>query len=102
MVIRPNECPKYGSIQISKQFQQKLYTSGGSCIFTRNTIQTKEVNYLRGLGSEKVFEMSAVELSDSGPILACIYRSSDSDLYEFLLKLELLITKVHSKGTLNS
>jgi len=42
--------------------------------------------------------MSAVELSDSGPILACIYRSSGSDLYEFLFKLELLIAKVHSKG----
>jgi hypothetical protein len=27
--------------------------SGGSCIFTRNTIQTKEVNCLSGLGSEK-------------------------------------------------
>jgi hypothetical protein len=42
--------------------------------------------------------MSAVELSDSGPILACIYRFPDSDFYEFLLKLELLISKVHSKG----
>jgi hypothetical protein len=27
-------------------------TSGGSCIFIRNTIQNKEVNYLSGLGSE--------------------------------------------------
>ena len=42
--------------------------------------------------------MSTVELSDSGPILACIYRSPDSDIYKFLLKLELLITKVNSKG----
>jgi hypothetical protein len=43
--------------------------------------------------------MSAVELSGSGTFLACIYRSSDSDFYEFLVyKLELLITKVHSKG----
>lgn len=42
--------------------------------------------------------MSAVELSGSGTILACIYRSSDSNSYEFLIcKLELLITKVHSK-----
>jgi len=38
-------------------------TSGGSCVFIRNTIQTKEVNYLSGLGSEKVFEMFVVELT---------------------------------------
>ena len=42
--------------------------------------------------------MSTVELSDSGTILACIYRSPDSDFYEFLSKLGLLLTKVHSKG----
>ena len=47
-------------------------TSGGSCIVTRNTIPTKEVNYLGCLGSEKVFEMSAFELSDCGTILSCI------------------------------
>jgi hypothetical protein len=50
------------------------------CIFIRNTIQTKEVNYLRGLGSEKVFEMFVVELPDFGT------------MYVFLHKLELLIT----------
>ena len=49
--------------RLASNFSRRYSTSGGSCIFTRNTIQTKEVNYLRGLGSEKVFEMSAVELS---------------------------------------
>ena len=48
--------------------------------------------------SENFFEMSVVELPDSGTILAYIYRSPDSAFYEFLCKLELLITKVHSKG----
>ena len=42
--------------------------------------------------------MSAVKLSGSGTILACIYRSPDSDFHEFLCKLELIITEVHSKG----
>jgi hypothetical protein len=28
---------------------------GGSFIFTGNTIQTEEVNYLSGLGSKKIF-----------------------------------------------
>jgi hypothetical protein len=38
------------------------------------------------------------ELSDLGIILACIYRSPDSDFDKFLSKLDILITKVHSKG----
>jgi hypothetical protein len=38
------------------------------------------------------------ELSDLGTILACIYRSPDSDSDKFLSKLEILITKIHSKG----
>jgi len=41
--------------RLLSNFSRSYSTSGGSCIFTRNTIQTKEVNYLRGLGSEKVF-----------------------------------------------
>jgi hypothetical protein len=79
-------------------FSRSYSTSGGSCIFTINTIQAKEGNYLFGLGSKNVFEMSVVELPDSGTILAYIYRSPDSAFYEFLCKLELLIIKVHSKG----
>jgi len=54
----------------------------------------KEVNYLRKLGIEKVFELSAVELSDIDTIVACIFRSPDSDFYEFLHRLELLFLKV--------
>ena len=64
----------------------------------RNNVETKEVEYLRGLGKEKVFEISAVELSDIDTILACIYRSPDSDFYKFLHILELLILKAASKG----
>jgi hypothetical protein len=37
---------------------------GGSCIFVGKDWRTKEVNYLKGIGSEKVFEMSIVQLLD--------------------------------------
>jgi hypothetical protein len=67
--------------------------SGGSCIFIRNSIETIEVECLKGLGKEKVCEISAVELSD----IDTIYRSPDSDFYKFLHELELLILKVSSK-----
>jgi exonuclease III len=84
--------------RLASNFSRSYSTSGGSCIFTRNTIETKDVNYLKDLGQEKIFEISATELSTSNTILACIYRSPDSDFYTFLHILELLITKVSSKG----
>ena len=84
--------------RLASNFSRSHSTSGGSFIFTRNTIETKDVNYLKDLGQEKFFEISATELSTSNTILACIYRSPDSDFYTFLHILELLITKVSSKG----
>jgi len=39
-----------------------------------------------------------VELPEYHTILACIYRSPDSDFYEFLNKLEVLVVKVSSKA----
>ena len=84
--------------KLVSKFCRSSSASGGSCIFTKNTLQTKEINYLSSLGSVKVFGVSAVELADFGIILACIYRSPDSDFYEFLGKLEALITRVFSKG----
>jgi len=84
--------------RLVSSFSRNHSASGGSCIFIRSNIETREVKYLKVLGKEKVFEISAVELSDIDTILACIYRSPDSDFYEFLHKLELLILKVSSKG----
>jgi len=67
--------------RLVSNFSRNHSASGGSCIFIRN-----------------VFEISAVELSDIDIILACIYRSPDTDFYKFFQKLELLILKVSSKG----
>ena len=55
------------------KFCRNSSTSGGSCTFTKNSIRTTEVNYFKSLGKNKVFEVSAVELSDFNAILACIY-----------------------------
>jgi hypothetical protein len=53
------------------------------CIFIRNNIETKDVEYFKGLRKGKVIEISAVELTDIDTILACMYISPDSDFYEF-------------------
>ena len=84
--------------RLVSNFSRTHSLSGGSCIFTRNSIATKEVNYFRKLRNKKAFEISAVELPDNGIILACIYRSTDSDFHTFFHILELLIFKVSSKG----
>jgi len=84
--------------RLVSNFSRSHSASGGSCIFVRNTIETKDVNYLRNLGKEGVFEVSATELFTTNTILACIYRSPDSDFCTFLHTLELLISKVSSKG----
>ena len=84
--------------KLVSSFSRSHSASGGSCIFIRNTIETKDVNYLRDLGKEKVFEISAIELPDINTIIACIYRSPDSDFYIFLQTLERLIFKISSKG----
>jgi len=84
--------------RLVSSFSRSHSASGGSCIFIRNTIETKDVNYLRDLGKENVFEISAIELPDNSTIIACIYRSPDSDFYTFLYTLEWLIFKVSSKG----
>jgi exonuclease III len=85
--------------RLVSNFSRNHRASGGLCIFIRNNIETKEFEYLKGLRKEKkVFEITAVELTDIDTILACIYRSPDSDFYEFLHKLQLLILNVSSKG----
>jgi hypothetical protein len=53
---------------------------------------------LKGLGSEKGFEMTIVEFLDFKFNLACIHRSPDGDFYKCLDKLETVICKVQSKG----
>jgi hypothetical protein len=84
--------------RLVSSFSRSHSASGGSCIFVRNSIDTKDVNYLWVLGKEKAIEMSAIELPDNNTIIACIYRAPDSDFYTFLHNLEWLIFKVFSKG----
>ena len=79
-------------------FSRSSRNSGGSGIFVRNFLHTKDVDYLKELGSENTSELSAVELIDFNLILVCIYRSPGGNFYEFLHKLESVICKVQSRG----
>jgi hypothetical protein len=54
------------------------------------------------MGQEKAFELSDVELLDIKTVIVCIYRSPESDLDEFLAKLEFMIRRIqeHTKKRL--
>jgi hypothetical protein len=76
---------------------------GGSCIFVKDVLRTRQIHYLRGLGDEETFEPWAVELLDIKLATVCIYRSPESDIDEFLGKLDSVIKIIqeHKKGSLS-
>ena len=64
-------------------FSRKKYYHGGSCLYVKKGISTKELNCLKGISVEKDFELSATELVDYGYIIVCIYRAPDSKFWSF-------------------
>jgi len=78
-------------------FVEKIVTMGGSCIFVKQGIITKELNFLNNLGEDKSIEMSAVERVKYGIIVICIYRSPDGQAGIFFNKLEMIIQKLIGK-----
>jgi hypothetical protein len=55
-------------------FSRKKYDHGGSCIYVKQGIRTKELNCFKGISEEKECEMSVTELIDYGCITVCTYR----------------------------
>jgi hypothetical protein len=53
-------------------FSRKNYEHGGSCIYVKNGIRTRELNYLKDWNEEKESEMSATELADYEAIILSI------------------------------
>ena len=78
-------------------FGRKTHKHGGSCIYVKKSIRTRDVHYLGDISVEKDFEMSVVEVVTYGYIIVCIYRSPDGNYIQFLKNLELVIQKIQSK-----
>jgi hypothetical protein len=75
-------CHKLHAININNfilanAFNRKNNDHGGSCIFVKKGILTKELNSLNELREEKSFEISVIELVKYPIIVTCIYRSPD-------------------------
>jgi len=91
------------SVQIDQfkmvsSFSRSTRSGGGSCIFSKNFLRTKEVEFLKDYGCENTFELSAIEFIDFNFVLICTYRSPDSNFDEFLQILEIVICKVQTRG----
>jgi hypothetical protein len=64
-----------------------------SCIYVRQHLKTRDLNYIQGISKEKDFEISAVEIVNYILTVVCVYRSPDGDFSIFLKNLELVIQK---------
>jgi hypothetical protein len=80
--------------KLVSNFSRSESIHGGTCIYVKHYLKTREVNYLNGIGKEKDFEISAVEVLDYKLIVVCVYRSPDGDFSIFLRNLESVIQKV--------
>jgi len=83
--------------KLVSEFSRKMYDHGGSCIYVKKGIRTKELNCFTDISVEKEFEMSATELVDFGFIIVCIYRPPDSNFWTFLKILESTIQIAQEK-----
>jgi len=83
--------------KLVSHFGRKNHNHGGSCIYAKKDIRTKDVNYLQGMSVEKDFEISVSEVVTHGYIVVCIYRSPDGNFRVFLNNFELIIKKIQSK-----
>jgi len=79
------------NFMLANAFCRKNSDYGGSCIFVKLGIITKELNFLNNQGEEKSIEMSAVEIVKNGIIVICIYRSPDGQIGIFFNKLEMIM-----------
>ena len=78
-------------------FGRKTSNHGGSCIYVKRSICTKDLNPQNN-SVERDFEVSMTELVDYGYIIVCIYRSPDGNFWIFLKYLEVIIQKIQSRN----
>ena len=74
--------------KLVSSFSRSFRPGGGSSIFAKNILHTNDIDYLKELGSENNFEVSAVEIKYFNFIVVCIYRSPNGKFDEFLHELE--------------
>ena len=85
------------NFKLGSAFCRKSNTYGGSCIYVKENILIRNIDYFTSLDDEKNFEVSLIELVDYKLYIVCVYRSPDGQIDIFLNKLENLIRKLTTK-----
>ena len=86
------------NFKLASSFNRKYRTHGGSCIYVKDNISTKDMDYFTTFGEEINFELSLIELIDFKLYIGCIYRAPDGQFDIFLNKLETVIQKLLKKN----
>jgi exonuclease III len=90
--------------KLPSNFSRRKSDHGGSCIYVKHPVQTKEINYLQGISREKDFEITAMEILDYKMIIVCVCvcvcvcRSPDGDFSTFLKSLQSVIQNVQARN----
>ena len=58
--------------KLASNFNRSKSDHGGSSIYVKYHVQTKEINYLKVMSKEKDFKMTAVEILDYKLIIVCV------------------------------
>ena len=86
------------NFKLVSAFNRKYKTHGGSCIYVKDNIVTKDIDCFTTFGEEINFELSLSELVDFKLYVGCIYRAPNGQFDIFLDKLEIMIQKLLSKN----
>jgi len=62
----------FDKFKLAHNFSRSKSDHGDSCIYVKHHVQTKEINYLKGIIKEKDFEMTAVKIMDYKLIIVCV------------------------------
>lgn len=70
---------------------------GGSCIFTKNDMYFQECGYFREINIDLDFESSVIVSRSQKLVVITIYRSPLGDINIFFEKLQIMLSKCHSR-----
>jgi exonuclease III len=90
-------CINIAGFKLISSFCRKDSKHGGSSIYIKNGIVTREINHFPNVCEEKTFELSLIDLPTFNVNIVCIYRSPGSKPEIFMEKLELVIQKLLKK-----
>lgn len=75
-------------------FCRKFRKGGGVAIYTKKSIECRDLEWVAKMSVESHFECCGATVSELNCLIICIYRTPNSNLDIFLVNLELLLIKL--------